>query len=107
MADTCTWTGKSGQKYKYHVRLIGTQFKDEPGNYVFAKVLNQRWVPVYIGQGNLAGRLNNWSADHHKAGCIDRQGATHVHAHLSSKNESVRISEESDLIANYSPFCNG
>lgn len=104
MADKCKWTGKSGKEYEYHIRPIGTKFKKEPGNYVFAKVQNRQWTPVYIGQtSDLSERFDF----HHKADCINRQGATHVHAHLSNKNESVRISEENDLITNYSPPCNG
>ena len=48
--ETVDWTGLSGRSYKYWVYPIGTTFKDEPGNYIFAKVFQGKWVPLYIGR---------------------------------------------------------
>ena len=100
---TCTWTGTSGKKYVHYVHLIGTSLKAEAGNYIFAKVVNGYWSPVYIGQtANLAERFD----DHHKAQCIKSNGATHIHAHLNAM-ERERLAEEADLLASHKTSCNG
>lgn len=99
------WDGKSGQKYGYWIHEIGSSFKDEPGNYVYAKETEpRRWQPIYIGQtSSLADRL----ADHEKEACARRNGATHVHAHTTPGGETARRNEEADLIAKWNPACNG
>ena len=98
------WEGASGKKYGYWIYKIGTTFKDEPGNYIYAKESSpNRWRPVYIGEtGSLRDRL----ADHEKEDCATRNGATHIHAHTSSNDVSVRRAEESDLIEKWNPVCN-
>ena len=107
MADdpTINWSGKSSQTYQYYIYPIGTSLKAEPGNYIFAKETKPGyWRPIYIGQtSNLAQRLG----DHEKEECAKQNGATHIHAHLNSSGESARRAEESDLIAKWSPVCNG
>lgn len=102
-APTCTWPGKSGKKYNYHVYPIGTNFVAQPGNYIFAKKnAKGYWVPVYIGQtDNLQRRLSN----HNEAACVRRNGGTHVHAHLNVI-ERDRLAEEKDLIQYWKPPCN-
>lgn len=99
------WEGKSGKTYGYWIHPIGTAFKDEPGNYVFAKETQpRRWRPLYIGQtSSLRDRL----ADHEKEACAKRNGATHIHAHVNTAGEDARRVEESDLIQKWSPVCNG
>ena len=101
--QTQHWVGVSKQTFKYWVYPIGTSLKPEGGNYIFAKLdMNGRWVPVYIGQtSNLAERFD----DHHAAPCILRNGATHIHAHLSA-DKHARVKEETDLRANYRTACN-
>ena len=97
--STCIWTGASGAKYTYYVHSLPASFSpNQDGNYIYAKqnVLGQ-WVPVYIGQGDLASRVSD---GHHQAGAIRRKGATHVHEHLN-KDEIARTFEESDLLDNY------
>jgi hypothetical protein len=98
------WKGKSGAKYGYWIHPIGTEFKDAPGNYIYAKETEPRkWRPVYIGQtSSLRDRL----ADHEKESCAKRNGAMHIHAHTSSNSEDTRRSEESDLISKWNPACN-
>jgi len=100
---TIQWSGKSGKKYKYWIYKIGASFKNEPGNYAFAKETSpNKWRPVYFGQAkNLNERLEN----HEKEDCAIRNGATHIHAHLNNNKEN-RLSEESDLIAKWHPACN-
>jgi hypothetical protein len=106
MADTPTihWPGQSGRTYLYYIHPIGTKMQAIGGNYIFAKTNAQGyWVPVYIGQtGNLDLRFD----DHHKAGCVKRHAATHIHVH-GSANERDRLAEETDLVRKWSPLCNG
>ena len=101
MADheKCIWTGESGKEYTYYIWHLPADFKPhQDGNYIFSKKNDKgRWVPIYIGQGDLADRVSD---DHHQAACIKRKGATHVHVHLNPKEED-RTDEESDLLANY------
>jgi hypothetical protein len=99
MANTCIWTGVSGAQYTYFVHELPTAPFDpnQAGNYVFAKLANNFYSPIYIGEGDLHDRI---SADHHQAQCITEKGATHVHEHLNPL-EANRKSEESDLLAAY------
>jgi len=100
----CTWKGQSGQTYLYGIHEIDTTHKSVPGNYIFAKETKPRtWEAVYIGQtDDLSERFDN----HHKMPCIHRNGATHIHTHESSPDESVRQAEETDLIQYNHPICN-
>lgn len=104
-AKTIMWPGLSGKEYKYWIYLIGTTFKEEAGNYIFAKEIKQKtWSPCYIGQTkNLNQRLEN----HEKETCATRNGATHIHVHLTPGGETVRRAEESDLLQKWSTPCNG
>jgi len=102
--ETAVWQGVSGKKYSYEYYSLGTSFKEEPGNYIFARIAGGKWQAVYIGEaGNLRGRF----ADRYKEECIQKYGATHIHAHLSSHNVAVRRAEEKDLTDKYTPPCNG
>ncbi len=104
MAETIMWPGASGKEYKYWIHAIGTTFKDEPGNYIFAKETSRgHWTPIYIGETNsLRDRLSN----HEKMSCVRRNGGTHIHAHTSSSDVNVRRAEESDLLDKWDPPCN-
>ena len=99
------WHGVVSGKYGYFIHPIGTAFEDKPGNYIYAEETStNRWTPVYIGQtSSLKERL----ADHDKEACAKKNGATHVHAHINSGGEAVRLAEESDLIRRWEPVCNG
>jgi hypothetical protein len=98
------WKGGSGSTYGYWIHPIGTSFKDEPGNYIYAKETEpRRWRPIYIGQtSSLGDRL----ANHEREACAKRNGATHIHAHTTSGGETRRLSEEADLIEEWNPVCN-
>lgn len=102
--QTCTWTGYSGTKYQYGIYPIGTSFVADPGNYIYAKLSGPGlWSAVYIGEAeDLSTRFDN----HHAATCIGRNGATHIHVHLSSANRQVRLNEETDLRRSHSTPCN-
>ena len=102
---TIDWPGKSGKTYRYWIHPLPPNFKAAAGNYIFAKETspgNGKWLPIYIGETkDLSERFD----DHHKMGCIKRNGAMHIHAHTND-NEQARLDEEADLIANWNPPCN-
>ena len=99
------WEGRPGTKYGYWIHAIGTTFRDEPGNYVYAKQASPGyWSPIYVGQTtSLQDRL----ADHEKEACAQRNGASHIHTHTTPGGECARLAEESDLIAKWAPVCSG
>ena len=101
MADqpTCTWTGASGTNYTYYIWELPANFDpNQVGNYIYSKKNSeQKWVPIYVGEGDLASRVSD---SHHQAACIKSRGATHVHVHLNA-NENARKAEEADLLARY------
>ena len=104
MANTINWPGKSGKQYKYWISQIGGGFKDEPGNYIYAKDTPTGWFPLYIGEtSSLKDRL----ADHEKEPCAKQNGATHVHSHTEHGGEAIRRIEEEDLVEKWHPVCNG
>ena len=96
---SCNWKGASGKVYTHYIYALPYSFnEDQDGNYIYAKTnSNNAWVPIYIGQGDLGNRIGS---QHHKADCIQSKGATHVHVHLNS-NEQSRLDEESDLLARF------
>ncbi len=106
MADqgTINWPGASGREYKHWIYPIGTSFKDEPGNYVFAKETSPgRWTPIYVGETeSLRDRLPN----HEKLRCVLGNGGTHIHAHVTSGGQQARLAEEADLRWKWNPPCN-
>lgn len=96
---TCNWTGESGANYEYQIWQLPVAFDpNQNGNYIFARQNDARlWVPIYIGEGDLATRVND---SHHQAQCIKSKGATHVHAHLNQSAVNRKF-EETDLLARY------
>lgn len=102
---TIEWRGASGKSYKYWIHRLPPNFSPVPGNYIFAKEVSPgKWKPIYIGQSDdLSERFDN----HHKADCIARNGATHIHAHKNAAGETSRLAEEADLVKRWSPICNG
>ena len=105
MADhsTCNWTGASGIEYTYYLWPLPADFSpDQNGNYIFSKKNAEgKWVPVYIGEGDLADRVTD---SHHQVSCIQNKSATHVHVHLND-NDKARKAEEADLLARYTNAC--
>ncbi len=97
MPDTWNWVGATGRSYSYKVFELPVSFgRRQFGNYVQAKHgTGGRWIPVYVGEGDLAKRI---SPDHYKAHCIEQKGATHVHVHLNS-DEHDRRGELRDVLA--------
>ncbi len=75
------WSGVSGKKYSYISKQL--PYDCDPGqngNYIFTKIVNNVWIPIYIGQGDLKKRIN----DETHYNCSIGKGATHVHVHLNS-----------------------
>lgn len=94
----CKWKGASGREYTYFVYESPHSFDcKQDGNYIFARLENNAYQPVYIGQGDLGDRCNG---NHHKQTDFTNLGVTHILAHLNGKEEDRRA-EESDLLAAY------
>lgn len=93
--ETVIWPGASGTKYKYWVYELPANLKAMDGNYIYCKRNARGWEAIYIGEGNLKDRSGG---NHHRSDCIDRKGATHIHAHLQV-GPKARKAEESDLLA--------
>jgi hypothetical protein len=100
MADKCVWTGASGRKYSFYVyarhpRII----KGQMGGYIYAKIDQNTWLPIYIGQGDIGVRCTQ----SHQIECIDSKGATHVHLKLTADAATpaqmlfVDLSSDNDL----------
>ena len=91
---TCTWPGSSGKKYEFSILPLDFDFpENQNGNYIFAKIVNNAWHAVYIGEGDLTERTKFRIED----GCVIRKKATHIHAHLNPDKAS-RKAEEKDLL---------
>ena len=96
---TCGWQGASGEKYTYYIRELPVSLRTgQDGNYVYAKKNRDgRWIPVYIGEGDLKERSG---PGHHQATCIREKGATHFHCHLNADAVARRV-EEADLLRRF------
>lgn len=103
-AAIINWPGKSGKEYQYWIHSISTTFKEEPGNYIYAKETRPGyWASCYIGETDSLGRR---LSEHEKEACAKRHGATHIHAHTNGNGEQTRKAEEKDLILKWQPPCN-
>ena len=92
MADhqTCNWTGASGKNYIFYVWPRHPDIKSgQMGNYIYTKLNSEgRWVPIYVGQGDLSVRS---TSDHHRIECIDKKGRnTRPHAYQYAGRGSAR-----------------
>jgi hypothetical protein len=74
------WCGASGTFYEFQLDPIGSTYHVRGGVYIFCKLAqNGNWDAVYIGEtGNFNRRLSTDLATHHKLGCINKHGATHI-----------------------------
>jgi len=99
---TVTLKGASGKIYSFDVFPWGTSFKPLGAVYTVLKKNSPNFSIQYIGEtGDLSTRFDN----HHKQGCFDRNGKTHIAVHLESSG-SVRLTKEADLVNSYKPGCN-
>jgi len=101
-ARTLALTEVSGREFEVHPRR--STWNHVPGVYLILQwTLGGDYRPLYVGQtDDLADR----HAAHHKAGCFDSYGWTHL-AFLFERNEWARRSIEADLLTNYHWPCNG
>jgi hypothetical protein len=91
----CAWPGGSGRTYEFQVYPISvTVNPGYEGNYIFAKMVNNSWHAVYIGEGILKDRVEC----HRNDAIVLRKGATHLHLRVDA-NYSNRFAVESDLLA--------
>lgn len=91
------WKGDFFTKYKYFVYQLPCSFGPEQiGNYIFAKVVNNSWKAIYIGEGDLHVAANFSSA----ATCAREKGATHFLTHINTI-EKRRIAECNELLSRY------
>ena len=101
---TIIYRGKSGKQYTFTIFPINTNFADVAGNYVFMKERSDGSYapPIYFG---ITNSFKDRFDTHHKWRCITGQGATHIGAHVNSR-QADRESEELDLLSNYTTVCN-
>lgn len=104
MADYIDWTISTGT-YRYWflaTPLDASSIQSLAGNYMFVKLTNNGWVPIYVG---IADDLSDRIPTHEKKQEAILNGATHVMAHLQS-DLNLRKSEEADLIQYFQPVLN-
>ena len=72
---TVTFTGASGEKYNFTAYTTDTVFIAAGAVYIFTKLENQSYIPLYIGQtDNLAERIPN----HEKWSCVIQYGVNSI-----------------------------
>ena len=104
---TVNWTGASRKIYSFDVYTMDTKFNEVECVYLYTKIVNNIYQPIYVGQtSQLATRLDQHAnGDEDSEKCIQHSGATHLHVHML-KPESSRRSVENDLLKNYNWSCN-
>ena len=97
--ESCVWKGASGKEYTFWIYELPANLRSgHDGNYIYCKVENNLWVPIYVGQGDLGDRSDIDS--HHQSPCLRIKGATHFHCHKNARLADRRA-EEKDLLKNY------
>lgn len=105
---TIVFKGKFGTKYHFNVCSFDMEFKAIGAVYFITKRTikedgSKSHSSIYVGQTeDLSQRLD----DHHKADCFKIMKANCICIHEES-DEERRLDIEKDLVANYSPPCNG
>jgi hypothetical protein len=103
MADFIDVPGRLGSyRYWQLANVSATTIQAVAGNYMFMRLTNAGWVPIYVG---IANDLSERLPSHDMWPVAQRNGATAIFAHTQS-SDLARISEESDLIAYWNPPCN-
>ena len=99
-SERCKWVGRSGLCYTYTVmELPCAVHAGQTGNFIFArKDSGGRWIPIYIGHGDLATACSPINNDQWDS--ILTRRATHIHCHLNESQEA-REQEQKDLLARY------
>lgn len=105
---TITLTGKSGAEYKFNVYPRDTKFKTLGAVYYVSKRYKKKdgsysHKDVYIGQTE---DLSQRFTSHNEEDCFNKHNANCISVHTDD-NEKSRLKKEEDLVANYTPPCNG
>lgn len=96
--NQCVWVGASGIRYVYIIYQLPKKFmENQYGNYIYCRMVEDVWIPVYIGHGNLGMMVGD---KHHQIRSIRDKGATHVHIRYNER-EKDRFREEIDLLGHY------
>jgi hypothetical protein len=97
------WPGSAGIKLRFwFVDLSLARLIRQPGVYIFVRLTNQGWLPVYIGiADDLVDRLTN----HDRWAEAQRLGATHLMA-KGLADRAAREAMERHLIGLYNPPLN-
>lgn len=100
--------GISGVLYCCHLYPIDhSTTPSKSGIYIFIKLLNEEWHPVYIGQTHdFYNRIYLELECHDAWDCIQKNRATYVAIYEFSGTEQQRIRIETDLRHSYSTMCN-
>jgi hypothetical protein len=104
MATAYHFTGASGVIQTFYESIA--PWKPVPAIYMFAGrySLLGGWFVAYVGQ---TGDASDRFPDHERWSEAQRKyGATHILTHISSPSQSVRESEERDLILALNPPMN-
>jgi hypothetical protein len=94
-----SWSGYT-RDYSYEIHSLPYEEETElKGNYIFCKVVDGEWVPIYIGEGIIHNRIKD--EDHYT--CAIEKGATHVHVHIHEEDVAkIRDIEQADLLQKHS-----
>jgi predicted GIY-YIG superfamily endonuclease len=104
MADYIDWPS-GGATYRYWFLAnpsSASGIKAVAGNYMFVRLANDGWVPVYIG---IADDLQDRIPSHERWKEAVALGATEVMAHTQA-NRAKRETEEKALIKHWNPPLN-
>ena len=104
MADHVDWPA-GGSTYRHWFLSNPSsplEIKAEAGNYMFVRLTDDGWIPVYIG---IADDLRARIPSHERWNDAAGRGATHVMAH-TQKNRAKREAEEKVLIMHWDPPLN-
>lgn len=104
--ESTEFIGVSKTKYPFEAHILGTEFPDIGGVYIFIKrtQIGNEFInkPLYIGEANeLVGRF----CDRYKFNCVQQRGGNYTYIHRE-KDEYSRRKIVNDLIASLNPICN-
>lgn len=109
IAKIVQWDGISGTTYPFrNYSLYDTEFNEVGCVYIYTKIENNKWVPIYVGQTcHLAQRIDEHATDmcERSNRCILKKNPTNIHVYRL-EDEDTRKNVEIDIIRNYHWCCN-
>ncbi len=101
--NSMTWAGLNGTVHRFwFVDLSLAGLGSQPGCYMFVRLTNQTWVPLYIG---IADDLRARLTGHERWAEAKGQGATHLVVQGLDALDA-REKAERDLIGHWNPHLN-